>query len=144
VATARPRVRPSSDHEEEDAFIDSLSLVAVARAWNLSVATFNAEGGNRLGSYRCSTVGEVINRRYLAVGRKGPLFWEAHPQGLYPTAMRNANPELRVLSGMADIRPHDFRKSENRARGRGLRALDDRTALWQRWRREEAVVVRLL
>ena len=35
-------------HEEEDAFIDALPLVAVARAWNLSVATFNAEGGNRL------------------------------------------------------------------------------------------------
>lgn len=38
-------------HEEEDAFINSLPLVAVARAWNLSVATFNAEGGSRLGSY---------------------------------------------------------------------------------------------
>jgi hypothetical protein len=42
---------PLPGHEQEDAFIDSLPLVAVARAWNLSVATFNAEGGNRLGSY---------------------------------------------------------------------------------------------
>ncbi|HXO19597.1 MAG TPA: ArdC family protein [Thermoanaerobaculia bacterium] len=43
---------PLPGHEEEEAFIDSLPLVGVARAWNLTVATFNAEGGTRLGSYR--------------------------------------------------------------------------------------------
>lgn len=43
---------PLPGQEEEQAFTDSLPLVAVARAWNLTVATFNAEGGNRLGSYR--------------------------------------------------------------------------------------------
>src|SRR6202035_6024413 len=38
---------PLPGHEEEDSFIDSLPLVEVARSWNLTVATFNAEGGNR-------------------------------------------------------------------------------------------------
>ncbi len=43
---------PLPGQEEEQAFINSLPLVGVARAWNLTVSTFNAEGGTRLGSYR--------------------------------------------------------------------------------------------
>jgi hypothetical protein len=42
---------PLPGREQEAAFIDALPLVEVARAWNLTVATFNAEGGKRLGSY---------------------------------------------------------------------------------------------
>jgi integrase len=56
-------------------------------------------------------VAEVINRRCLAVGGKGPLFWPASPTGTYPHAMRTANRELRALCGLADIRPHDFRRT---------------------------------
>ncbi|HEV7515182.1 MAG TPA: tyrosine-type recombinase/integrase [Thermoanaerobaculia bacterium] len=56
-------------------------------------------------------VGEILNRRYLEVGGKGPLFWKASPLGRYPAAMQSANRELRVLSGLADIRPHDFRRT---------------------------------
>ncbi len=56
-------------------------------------------------------VAEVINRRCLAVGGKGPLFWPASPRGAYPTPMRTANRELRALCGLVDIRPHDFRRT---------------------------------
>jgi integrase len=56
-------------------------------------------------------VAEIINRRYLEVGGKGPLFWLAIREGHYPHALKNANRELRTLSGLADIRPHDFRRT---------------------------------
>ena len=46
---------PLAGHEEEEAFIDSLPLVEVARSWNLAVTTFNAEGAPHLGSYRSGT-----------------------------------------------------------------------------------------
>jgi len=46
---------PLPGREEETAFIDALPLIEVARAWNLTVATFNAEGGSRLGYYRSGT-----------------------------------------------------------------------------------------
>lgn len=43
---------PLPGHEEEEAFVDSLPLVAVARAWGLSLATFDAQAGGALGWYR--------------------------------------------------------------------------------------------
>jgi len=56
-------------------------------------------------------VAEIINRRILAVGGKGPLFWPANATGDYPAALKKANQQLRALSGLADIRPHDFRRT---------------------------------
>jgi integrase len=56
-------------------------------------------------------VGEILNRRYLEVGGKGPLFWKASAQCLYSAALQKANRELRTLSGLADFRPHDFRRT---------------------------------
>jgi integrase len=56
-------------------------------------------------------VAEVINRRYLAVGGRGPLFWAGNRESYYPPALREANRELRALTGLADIRPHDFRRT---------------------------------
>jgi len=56
-------------------------------------------------------VAEIINRRYLEVGGKGPLFWPRVRGGSYPSALKEANRELRTLSGLADIRPHDFRRT---------------------------------
>ncbi len=56
-------------------------------------------------------VGEILNRRYLEVGGKGPLFWKASAQRIYPAALQKANEELRTLSGLADFRPHDFRRT---------------------------------
>jgi integrase len=56
-------------------------------------------------------VGEILNRRYLEVGGKGPLFWKASAQRIYPAALQKANEELRTLSRLADFRPHDFRRT---------------------------------
>jgi integrase len=58
----------------------------------------------------CGPIGEVIRRRLLQVGGKGPLFWET--KGIdYPYPLKAANRELRKLTGLADLRPHDFRRT---------------------------------
>jgi integrase len=56
-------------------------------------------------------IGEILNRRYLEVGGKGPLFWEYLPSKQYPEELVRGNEELRQLTGLADIRPHDFRRT---------------------------------
>jgi integrase len=56
-------------------------------------------------------IGEVIHRRYLEVGGKGPLFWEYVATKVYPEALVAGNEELRELTRLADIRPHDFRRT---------------------------------
>ena len=55
-------------------------------------------------------IGEVIDRRLAEVGGKGPLFWNTRGDD-YPQPLRNANRQLRELTGLQDIRPHDFRRT---------------------------------
>jgi integrase len=56
-------------------------------------------------------IAEVINRRILAVGGKGFLFWNVKPGDDYPRQLKDANKELRELTKLTDIRPHDFRRT---------------------------------
>jgi len=56
-------------------------------------------------------VGEILNRRSLEVGGRGPLFWARDSRETYPQPLRLANAEFRRLSGLENIRPHDFRRT---------------------------------
>ncbi|HEV8582147.1 MAG TPA: tyrosine-type recombinase/integrase [Thermoanaerobaculia bacterium] len=55
-------------------------------------------------------IAEVIDRRLAEVGGKGPLFWKTRGAD-YPQPLKNANEQLRELTGLDDIRPHDFRRT---------------------------------
>lgn len=56
-------------------------------------------------------IGEILNRRCLEVGGRGPLFWARDIRHTYPQPLREANVEFRRLSGLANVRPHDFRRT---------------------------------
>ena len=56
-------------------------------------------------------IGEILNRRCQEVGGRGPLFWARDPRYTYPQPLRDANVEFRRLSGLENIRPHDFRRT---------------------------------
>jgi integrase len=56
-------------------------------------------------------VGEIISRRLLEVGGTGPLFWKVNPEDEYPRQLKDANKELRELTKLKDIRPHDLRRT---------------------------------
>jgi integrase len=56
-------------------------------------------------------IGEILNRRCLAVGGQGPLFWARDVRHTYPQPLRDANSEFRRLSGLENVRPHDFRRT---------------------------------
>jgi len=55
-------------------------------------------------------IAEVIDRRLAVAGGEGPLFWNTEGEE-YPPALKHANPQLRELAGLKDIRPHDFRRT---------------------------------
>jgi integrase len=56
-------------------------------------------------------IGEVVNRRLAQVGGTGPLFWNATLGDDYPRQLKDANRELRELTQLRDIRPHDLRRT---------------------------------
>jgi integrase len=56
-------------------------------------------------------VKEVIERRIAQTGGTGPLFWKITPGDDYPRQLKDANRELRELTGLPDIRPHDLRRT---------------------------------
>ena len=58
-------------------------------------------------------IGEILHRRYLEVRGSGYLFWPDDSQGrnTYPRPLRKANEEFRRLSGLENVRPHDFRRT---------------------------------
>jgi integrase len=56
-------------------------------------------------------IGEILHRRSLEVGGRGPLFWARDSRVTYPEPLRLANVEFRRLSGLENIRPHDFRRT---------------------------------
>ena len=68
-------------------------------------------------------IGEVIERRLAEVGGKGPLFWNTRGDD-YPPPLRKANRQLRELTELQDIRPHDFRRT-GRTHISGLEVRDE-------------------
>jgi hypothetical protein len=56
-------------------------------------------------------VKEVLERRVEEVNGSGPLFWKIMPGDDYPRQLKDANRELRELTGLKDIRPHDLRRT---------------------------------
>jgi integrase len=121
VLEALPKM---ADQKAADAY--RLILCAAVRpseAFNIRAEDIVTMGGERVWQLRetkmdrdflvplVGPVAEIINRRYLEVGGKGPLFWHAIREGYYPHALKDANRELRTLSGLMDIRPHDFRRT---------------------------------
>src|SRR6202140_255254 len=67
-------------------------------------------------------VQEVIERRIAEVNGAGPLFWKITPGDDYPRQLKDANRELREMTGLAEIRPHDLRRtSRTHVSGLGIR-----------------------
>jgi len=67
-------------------------------------------------------VREVIERRIAEVNGTGPLFWKITPGDDYPRQLKDANRELRELTGLKDIRPHDLRRTgRTHVSGLGIR-----------------------
>jgi integrase len=65
---------------------------------------------------------EVIERRIAAVNGTGPLFWKISPGDEYPRQLKEANRELRDLTGLKDMRPHDLRRTgRTHVSGLGIR-----------------------
>lgn len=57
-------------------------------------------------------IGEIINRRYMECGGKGPLFWANVDRTKdYPEQLKRANAEIREITGIQDYRPHDNRRT---------------------------------
>ena len=56
-------------------------------------------------------VAEILLRRSLQVGGKGPLFWNYNADRDYPEALKKANRNFRELSALEDVRPHDWRRT---------------------------------
>ena len=57
-------------------------------------------------------IGEIINRRYMEAGGKGPLFWANVDRTTdYPDQLRVASREVRQLTGLENYRPNDNRRT---------------------------------
>ena len=57
-------------------------------------------------------IAEILRRRYQEVGGKGALFWpDVDRTQEYPQQLRKATAELKKLTGLANFRPHDCRRT---------------------------------
>lgn len=56
-------------------------------------------------------IGEILMRRLIASKGQGPLFWRCNADGNYPRPLRESNADLRIISGLPDIRPYDWRRT---------------------------------
>jgi integrase len=56
-------------------------------------------------------IAEILLRRSLEVGGKGPLFWKYNAERDYPDQLKKANRNFRELSELEDVRPHDLRRT---------------------------------
>lgn len=54
---------------------------------------------------------EILLRRSMQVGGKGPLFWNYKSERDYPKPLQDGNKNFRVLSELKDVRPHDWRRT---------------------------------
>jgi integrase len=56
-------------------------------------------------------IAEIINRRYLECGGKGPLFWPGVDRTKdYPEQLKRANKDIRQITGIS-FKPHDLRRT---------------------------------
>jgi integrase len=78
------------------------------RVWRI-----NGKNGHEFLVPLLGTIGEILNRRCLEVGGRGPLFWARDSRSTYPQPLRLANVEFQRLSGLGleNIRPYDFRRT---------------------------------
>lgn len=57
-------------------------------------------------------IGDIINRRLVECGGKGPLFWASLDRTKeYPEPLKRANKQLRALASLENFRPHDLRRT---------------------------------
>jgi integrase len=88
--------------------IDAKDIVVLngERVWRVA----DPKNGNEFIIPLYGKIGEILNRRLLATGGKGPLFWKTNGED-YPNKLKRANGELRRLTGALDVRPHDLRRT---------------------------------
>jgi integrase len=101
----------SACRPNEAAFVDAEDIIRIGeeRVWR--IPEHKSKERREFLIPLIGPIGEVINRRYLAVGGRGPLFWEYSKAKEYPDALRDGNEDLRELTKLVDIRPHDFRRT---------------------------------
>jgi integrase len=111
VADAYLLMLASACRPNEAAFVEAEDIIRIGeeRVWRLP--EHKAKQGREVLFPLSGPIGEIINRRYLEVGGRGPLFWEYVPTKEYPEELGDGNEELRKLTGIADMRPHDFRRT---------------------------------
>jgi integrase len=56
-------------------------------------------------------VGEVLLRRLMASGGRGPLFWSCNQDRDYPWPLKMSNADFRSISGLPNVRPYDWRRT---------------------------------
>jgi integrase len=56
-------------------------------------------------------IAEILLRRSMQVGGKGPLFWKYNADRDYPDQLTDANRNFRELAGLENVRPHDWRRT---------------------------------
>jgi integrase len=83
-------------------------------------------------------IAEILLRRSLEVGGKGPLFWKYNADRDYPEQLKKANRNFRELSKLEDIRPHEQR-GEPATRPLGLTGAVQIGVRNQRYRRRGLV-----
>jgi integrase len=96
--------RPS---EAATARAEDLILVNGERVWRIP----DTKNGREFLVPLTGLVGEVLVRRSQAVGGKGPLFWKPESRGRYSTKLKESNGDFRELSQLANVRPHDWRRT---------------------------------
>ncbi len=111
VADAYLLMLASACRPNEAAFLEAEDVIRIGeeRVWR--IPAHKSKEGREFMIPLIGPIAEVINRRSLEVGGKGPLFWDYVPRKGYPAALLEGNENLRELTQLADIRPHDFRRT---------------------------------
>ncbi|HEV8582726.1 MAG TPA: tyrosine-type recombinase/integrase [Thermoanaerobaculia bacterium] len=111
VADAYLLMLASACRPNEAAFVEAPEILRMGedRVWRLP--EHKSKNKRELLFPLTGPIGEIINRRYLEAGGRGPLFWEYVPTKDYPEELADGNEELRKLTGITDMRPHDFRRT---------------------------------
>lgn len=111
VADAYLLMLASACRPNEAAFVEAEDIIRIGedRVWR--IPEHKSKERREFLIPLIGPIGEVINRRYLEVGGRGPLFWEYVKTKDYPQALVDGNEQLRALTQLVDIRPHDFRRT---------------------------------
>lgn len=93
--------------EAANARAEDLILMNGERAWRIP----DTKNGRDFLVPLQGPIAEILLRRSLEVGGKGPLFWKYNAERDYPEPLKRANRNFRELSALEDIRPHDWRRT---------------------------------